>query len=100
MRPLAFCTLAVVLVACGSGGTGGSADTTAAAAPATQAAPAPAPAAAAKGIRLARIGSFAAPVYVTAPPGDRSRIFVVEQAGRIRVVRNGKTLARPFLDIR
>jgi glucose/arabinose dehydrogenase len=36
---------------------------------------------------------------VTAPRGDRSRFFVVEQPGRIRVVRNGVTLARPFLDI-
>jgi glucose/arabinose dehydrogenase len=39
-------------------------------------------------------------VYVTAPPGDDSRLFVVEQAGRIRVMRSGHTLGRPFLDIR
>jgi glucose/arabinose dehydrogenase len=51
-------------------------------------------------LRLARVGSFAQPVFVTGAPGDRRRLFVVEQAGRIRVVRGGKTLARPFLDIR
>ena len=38
-----------------------------------------------KGLKLVKVGSFDAPVYVTAPAGDRSRIFVVEQAGRIRV---------------
>jgi glucose/arabinose dehydrogenase len=38
------------------------------------------------------------PVYVTAPPGD-SRLFVVEQAGLIRVVKDGAVLPRPFLDI-
>jgi glucose/arabinose dehydrogenase len=51
------------------------------------------------GLRLQRIGSFDAPVYVTAPPGDRNRLFVVEQGGTVRIVRGGKTLSRPFLDI-
>ncbi len=45
-------------------------------------------------------GRFASPVYVTGAPGDTRRLFVVEQAGRIRVVRAGQTLSRPFLDIR
>jgi glucose/arabinose dehydrogenase len=49
---------------------------------------------------LHRIGSFAAPLYVAQPPGDSRRLFVVEQAGRIRVVRDGRTLKAPFLDIR
>jgi glucose/arabinose dehydrogenase len=56
--------------------------------------------AAAGGVRLARVGVFQAPLYVTAPPGDRRRVFVVEQAGTIRVVRGGRRLSRPFLDIR
>src|SRR5215203_4928656 len=38
------------------------------------------------------------PVYVTTPPGD-SRLFVVEQAGRIRIVQNGQLATTPFLDI-
>ena len=56
--------------------------------------------AASRGVRLVKVGDFDAPLYVTAPPGDRRRIFVVEQAGRIRVVRGGKQLSTPFLDIR
>jgi glucose/arabinose dehydrogenase len=58
------------------------------------------PAAAARGVRLARIGSFHEPVYVTAPPGDRHRLFVVERAGRVIVLRDGRRLSEPFLDIR
>ena len=50
--------------------------------------------------RLVRVGSFISPVYVAAPTGDRQRIFVVEQPGRIRVVRGGVPLRVPFLDIR
>jgi glucose/arabinose dehydrogenase len=36
---------------------------------------------------------------VTAAPGDRSRLFVVEQAGRIRVLRGRHKVGAPFLDI-
>jgi glucose/arabinose dehydrogenase len=54
---------------------------------------------AATGVRLSRVGTFQQPVYVTAPPGDRRRVMVVEKAGRIRVVRGGKKLATPFLDL-
>ena len=53
-----------------------------------------------RGVRLVRVGTFSSPLYVTAPPGDRRRVFVVEQGGRIMVVRDGRTLRRPFLDIR
>ena len=55
---------------------------------------------AAAGVKLVRIGSFDHPLYATAPPGDRHRVFVVEQTGRIRVVRDGRKLATPFLDLR
>src|SRR5205085_1612747 len=54
---------------------------------------------AAKGVRLVRVGTFDSPVYVTSPPGDRRRLFVVEQTGRIRVLVNGKRRSRPFLDL-
>lgn len=40
------------------------------------------------------------PVYVTAAPGDRSRLYIVEQVGRVRVVTGGKLRAAPFLDVR
>jgi glucose/arabinose dehydrogenase len=59
---------------------------------------APPPAGASVG--LERIGVFAQPVDVTAPPGDRSRVFVAERSGRIRVVRRGRLLSRPFADLR
>ncbi len=42
---------------------------------------------------------FSFPVFLTAPPGDTARLFVVEKAGVIRIIKNGTTLATPFLDI-
>jgi glucose/arabinose dehydrogenase len=95
---------AIALLALGCGGGGD--DATAA-----RTSPSPAPAetpaatvtptatAARPGLRLQRIGTFDNPVYVTAPPGDRRRVFVVEQGGYVRIVRGGKTLSRPFLAI-
>jgi len=38
------------------------------------------------------------PLWLTAPPGD-PRLFIVEQPGRIRIVRDGQLLPRPFLDL-
>jgi glucose/arabinose dehydrogenase len=52
-----------------------------------------------QGVKLARVGNFDNPVYVTAPPGDKRRIFVVEQTGRIRVLVGGKLVGLPFLDL-
>ena len=54
------------------------------------------------GVRLNRIGNFEEPVHVAQPPGARNRdlLFVVEKEGRVMVIRKGKKLARPFLDIR
>jgi glucose/arabinose dehydrogenase len=51
-------------------------------------------------VRLLLLGRFASPTYLTAPPGDRRRRFVVERAGRIRVVVGRRKLRTPFLDIR
>jgi len=39
------------------------------------------------------------PLYVTTPPGDRSRLFVVERTGTIRIAKNGVLQTKPFLDI-
>jgi glucose/arabinose dehydrogenase len=96
---------AALVIGCTSGGNESSAR--------TEAAPREAPAAgaqrtgaetdirpptrAARGVRLLRLGTFANPTYLTAPPGDRRRRFVVERAGRIVVVRGGRK--RTFLDI-
>jgi Glucose / Sorbosone dehydrogenase len=49
-------------------------------------------------VKKKAIGSFDAPVHVAAAPGVRA-LFVVEQRGRVRVVRKHK-LKGPFLDIR
>jgi glucose/arabinose dehydrogenase len=70
-----------------------------AAVPARSGGPDEGPRAAAPSVKLLLLGRFRSPTYLTAPPGDRSRRFVVERAGRIRVVRDGRTLAEPFLDI-
>ena len=48
---------------------------------------------------LSEVGSFERPVFVTAPAGD-DRLFVVEQSGAVRIVRDGRVLPRPFLDLR
>ena len=39
------------------------------------------------------------PVFVTSPPDGSGRLFVLEQAGRIRIIKNGQLLPTPFLDI-
>jgi glucose/arabinose dehydrogenase len=44
-------------------------------------------------------GGFASPVFVTHANDDSGRIFVVEQAGRIRIVQNEAVIEQPFLDI-
>jgi len=44
-------------------------------------------------------GALSSPVYLTAPPGDTNRLFVVEQGGTIRVMRHDTLLATPFLDV-
>lgn len=45
-------------------------------------------------------GALSSPVYVTSPPGDSARLFVVEQGGRVRVLRHDTLLATPFIDLR
>ncbi|HJQ20159.1 MAG TPA: PQQ-dependent sugar dehydrogenase [Gemmatimonadaceae bacterium] len=41
---------------------------------------------------------LSSPLYLTAPAGD-ARLFIVEQGGRIRVVKNGTLLPQPYLDV-
>jgi len=55
---------------------------------------------AAQGLGLKRIGRFDTPTYVAGAPGFPKLLFVVEQPGRIVVLRGGHRLRRPFLDIR
>jgi glucose/arabinose dehydrogenase len=49
-------------------------------------------------VQLEKIGDFAEPVYVTQPPGDDD-LYVVEQEGTVRIVRDGQVLDTPALDI-
>jgi hypothetical protein len=44
------------------------------------------------------VSGLTRPVYLTAPSGDL-RLFIVEQPGRIRIVRDGQLRQQPFLDI-
>jgi glucose/arabinose dehydrogenase len=60
----------------------------------------PTSAAGGRGLKLHRIGFFENPVYVAQPPGTRKLLFVVEQPGTIRVLRSGKAVKGPFLNIR
>ena len=39
------------------------------------------------------------PVHVAAAPGEPDRLYVVEQAGRIRIVEGGRVVSKPFLDV-
>ena len=47
--------------------------------------------------QLVRIATATEPVQVTAAPGDSSRLYVVEKAGRILVFRDGALQPDPFL---
>ena len=45
------------------------------------------------------VSGLDAPVFVTSANDGTGRLFVVEQTGRIRVIKNGVLLATPFLDV-
>jgi glucose/arabinose dehydrogenase len=91
----------VALVLGCAGGDGSSSQATPTAEPARPASPARGTQeAGARRVRLQPVGRFSSPIYVTAPREDTDRLFVVERAGRIRVLVNGRKRSAPFLDIR
>jgi hypothetical protein len=53
------------------------------------------------GFRLTEIGRFDEPTQIVQAPGRENRklLFVVEQGGRVIVLRNGVSQPQPFLDI-
>jgi glucose/arabinose dehydrogenase len=52
-------------------------------------------------LRLQPIASgLAEPLAIAAPRNEANRLYVAEQAGRVRVIVNGRLRAAPFLDIR
>jgi glucose/arabinose dehydrogenase len=83
---LAAALLALVLPACGSAQQPSRAQRTTASR--------------AGGIALKKIGEFDQPTYVAGAPGFPKLLFVVEQPGRVEILRGGHRLRRPFLDIR
>lgn len=51
-------------------------------------------------IRAERVATgLSQPLFVTAPPRDTTRVFIIEQGGRIRILKFGTLLTTPFLDI-
>jgi hypothetical protein len=59
-----------------------------------------APATARGPAELRLIGRFSEPAYLAATRAYPNRQFVVERRGRIRVIRSGRVLPKPFLDMR
>ena len=93
--------LLAILVLAGCGASSSAQTTTAAAPPPDTATTRPAPparAAAPRGVRLRSIGRFSSPIYVTAPPGDTHRLFVVQRGGSVIVLRDGRR-AGTFLHV-
>ena len=78
----------LALAACGGGGGD----------PGTAATPLPAPTPTLTLALRQVISGLDNPTFLTAPAGDR-RQFIVERAGRIRILQDGLVLALPFLDI-
>jgi glucose/arabinose dehydrogenase len=56
------------------------------------------PASASAGIRATVLGTFGAPTYIAAPPGDTHRLFVVQQPGQIMLIKDGGA-PTTFMDI-
>jgi glucose/arabinose dehydrogenase len=90
-RKLLLSIVLALTAACGGGG--GSAGSTATPLPA----PTPTPTPVTLALRQVASG-LDNPVFLTAPAGDQ-RQFIVERAGRIRIMQQGLLLALPFLDI-
>jgi glucose/arabinose dehydrogenase len=53
----------------------------------------------AEGLALERVASgLRKPLWLTSPPDD-PRLFVLEQTGAVRIIKDGRLLERPFLDL-
>src|SRR5687767_10098900 len=53
------------------------------------------------GIQLVKVvDGLVDPVHVTSPKDGSGRLFVCERPGVIRIVKDGKLLDKPFLDIK
>jgi len=45
------------------------------------------------------VQGLSSPIFLTTPPGDTDRLFVVEQGGSVRIFRNSSIEEPPFLDV-
>jgi glucose/arabinose dehydrogenase len=91
--------LALALAAAGCG-TDGATDPTPLPSASPGATCAAAPVAGTPALTTVRVATgLASPVDLQTAPGDRARLFVVEQPGRIRILRGGALVPTPFLDI-
>ncbi len=89
--------LILVMVAC-DGGSTSSTPTATPTAPASVT-PAHGGSAANPQVALERVASgFSKPLYVVEPPDGSGRLFVVEQNGKIRIIKDGAIASQPFLD--
>jgi glucose/arabinose dehydrogenase len=62
--------------------------------------PPPPPPPGSQEVRLERVtDQLQVPVFLTAPPGDTRRLFVVEKLARVRIIKDGSLLPTPFLDL-
>ncbi len=84
-----FAVAVLTAVAAGCGGTGGSSSGSQSG---TVAAPS------GKKVALQKVGDFDQPTYVAQPPGSND-LYVVEQGGTVRIVRDGEIVSQPALDI-
>jgi glucose/arabinose dehydrogenase len=87
---LAALLLTLTLPACGSADSPDGGETSTAA---------PSGASGKAGVGLKKIGNFDEPVYITGAPGFPNLLFVVEQPGRVIILRDGHRLRHPFLDL-
>jgi hypothetical protein len=45
------------------------------------------------------VSGLSNPVHLTSPPGDRQRLFIVEQTGAVKIFRQGALVPTPFLHL-
>jgi glucose/arabinose dehydrogenase len=99
-RPLAVALACLVIVAATGCDSGDPAEETEPAPPASTSAETEPTPPGSRSLALVKVASgLEAPVHAAAAPGEPGRLYVVERAGRIRVLEGGRVLPRPFLDI-
>jgi glucose/arabinose dehydrogenase len=103
-RPVALAPVCLLLLTAGAGCDSGGSDEAAGTAPSpppasTAAETTPGPAGSRQLELVAVASGLDAPVHAAAAPGEPDRLYVVERAGRIRVLENGRIRPGAFVDI-